>query len=307
MKVARTCASIVLACALSFAVAVPVTLSAQELPQAGAGKLLKQKIAVGRFTNETRYGKSLLRDHDLDPLGKQAADILATYLTESGKFLVFERPDLSKIVREQGVSGGGGVVGVDTLIVGSVVEFGTKVDGQRGFFNKRKTELARAAVALRLVDVDTGLVFHSATGTGEASTEIHKILGMGSSSRFNGTLQDRALALAIEDVIEELVNTIAARPWKTDILQVRGDRVFIAGGRHQGVGVGDYLAVMRAGDVVKSGQSGLDISLPAEKIADLEVVELFGESELNEGAIALLVSGKLAEGRPAGLFVTAAR
>ena len=307
MKPVNLFACFLLVCALPLAAVAPGVAYAQDAPSAEAGKQLKQKIAVGRFTNETRFGRSLLRDHDLDPLGKQAADILTAYLTESGKFLVFERPDLSKIVREQGISGGDGVVGVDTLIVGSIVEFGTRVDGQRGFFNKRKTELARAAVALRLVDVSTGLVFHSATGTGEASTETHKILGMGSSSRFNGTLQDRALALAIEDVIEELVNTIAARPWKTDILQVRGDRVFIAGGRHQGVGIGDYLAVMRAGEVVKSGQSGLDISLPAEKIADLEVVELFGESELNEGAIARLVSGKLGEGRPAGLYVTAAK
>ena len=108
---------------------------AQPLPM-GQEKVLKHKVAVGRFTNETMYGKTLLRDEDLDPLGKQASDIMAAYLTKTNKFLVFERPDLSKIEREQFVSGGNApsVIGVDTLILGSVVEFGRATDGQRGMF-----------------------------------------------------------------------------------------------------------------------------------------------------------------------------
>jgi curli biogenesis system outer membrane secretion channel CsgG len=58
---------------------------------------LKRKVAIARFSNETRYGKTLLRDVDQDPLGKQATDMLSTRLVASKKFLIFERPDLSKI------------------------------------------------------------------------------------------------------------------------------------------------------------------------------------------------------------------
>ena len=64
-------------------------------------KVLKRKIAIGRFSNETRYGRTLFRDGDLDPLGKQASDMLASRLVSSQKFLVFERPDIEKIQREQ--------------------------------------------------------------------------------------------------------------------------------------------------------------------------------------------------------------
>jgi len=35
-------------------------------------KRFKRKIAIGRFTNETRYGRTFLRDGSSDPLGKQA-------------------------------------------------------------------------------------------------------------------------------------------------------------------------------------------------------------------------------------------
>ena len=62
---------------------------------------VKRRVAIGRFTNETRYGQTLLRDSDLDPLGKQAADIMAAYLVQTGVFVVLERTDISEILKEQ--------------------------------------------------------------------------------------------------------------------------------------------------------------------------------------------------------------
>src|SRR5690554_3014748 len=48
---------------------------------------LKRKIALGRVSNETLHGRSLLRDQHDDPLGKQVTDMLSKALTESGSFL----------------------------------------------------------------------------------------------------------------------------------------------------------------------------------------------------------------------------
>jgi len=273
-----------------------------------SSKILKQKIAIGRFTNETRYGKSLLRDQDLDPLGKQAADIMAAYLIQTDKFLVFERPDLIKIEREIGRSGTvSNMIGVDTLILGSVVEFGRTEDGKRGLFSKKKIQRAQAKVAIRLVDVRTGLVFHSATGEGEATTETKTTLGIGSTTKFNATLSDKAIALAIEDMIEELVNSISDRQWRTDILQIDGIQVFIAGGETQGLRVGDRLLVMREGNTVRSQQTGFDITLPSTELAKIRVVDLFGDNETNEGSVAELVSGDLDGEDLADLFVVSGR
>ncbi|MEX1147392.1 MAG: CsgG/HfaB family protein [Sphingomonadales bacterium] len=279
----------------------PFSVHAQD-GELQAVKNLKQKIAVGRFSNETRYGRSLLRDQDLDPLGKQASDIMTAYLTHSDHFLVFERTDVARIEREQTRGTAGDLVSVDTLIVGSVVEFGTNVDGQRGFFNKSKVQRAHAKVAVRLVDVRTGLVFHSAVGQGEATTETRTVLGMGSTSRYDGTLTDKAISVAIEDMIEDLVSTIQARPWRTDILQVQGDQVFVSGGESQGLKVGDRFAIMREGEVIKSRQTGFDITLPGEKLGEIEIVSLFGETEVAEGAVARLISGT-ADGDPGQIYV----
>ena len=51
------------------------------------GKTYKRKIAIGRFTNETVYGRSLLTDAEFDRIGKQASDILGSRLIKSGNSL----------------------------------------------------------------------------------------------------------------------------------------------------------------------------------------------------------------------------
>lgn len=268
-------------------------------------KSLKTKIAVGRFSNETRYGASLLRDNDLDPLGKQAADILAAYLVKTGKFLVFERPDLTKIEKEQAQTGQThNAIGVDTLIIGSVVEFGRTEDGKRGLLNKERIQRAHAKVAIRLVDVRTGLAYFSSTGQGEAITSSKDVLGIGSTSSFDGTLTDKALSVAVEDMLEKLINSLSARKWQTDILSIDGSQIFISGGEHQGLKVGDRLSVVKPGKMIRSAQTGFDIQLPSTTIGTMQVISLFGTTETNEGAVTQLVSGSITGIEPQNLLVT---
>src|SRR5208283_3638271 len=52
---------------------------------------LKRKVAIARFTNETNYGRSFLLDKDINPIGKQAVDILSKKLLDTGKFILLER------------------------------------------------------------------------------------------------------------------------------------------------------------------------------------------------------------------------
>lgn len=260
---------------------------------AASKKILKQKIAIGRFSNETMYGKTFFRDADLDPLGKQASDILSAYLAQTQRFLVFERPDISRIEREQIRSTGAQSVGVDTLIVGSIVEFGRREDGKRGFLNKERQQVAYAKVAIRLVDVRTGLVFHSATGSGEATTSTKTTLGIGSTAAFDGTLTDKALSVAVEDMLEELLMTLQARPWRSDVLAIEEGQIFISGGSRQGLRIGDRLQVMRPGKSVTSAQTGMVIALPATPVAEIEILSFFGEGDTGEGSIARLVGGAI--------------
>lgn len=283
-------------------------IAAQRTLDIPESKRYKLKIAVGRFTNESQYGRTLLTDFDLDRLGKQASDMLTSRLVGSEQFVVLERPDVSKVLREQDIREAdfavdGSLVGADTLIVGSVTEFGRSVGGKVGFLSSTKVQTARAKVDIRLVDVKTGHAYFAAAGTGEASTESGEIAGFGSRAAYDATLNDRAIAAAISDVIDKLVSQLSDRRWRTDILDVRGRQVFISGGRKQGLKEGDILAVLEAGETIRSRQTGFDVTLPAKPVATIRIVGLFGETETNEGAVCEILTGSLAQPLSDRLFV----
>jgi curli biogenesis system outer membrane secretion channel CsgG len=278
-------------------------VAAQQARQAPAAPRYKRKVAIGRFSNETNYGRSLLNDAELDRIGKQASDMLSSRLVKSGQFLVLERPDLTKVQREQALGGSAGLVGADTLIMGSVTEFGRSIGGKTGFLSSTKEQVAKAKVDVRLVDVKTGLAYFSATGAGEAATETGEVAGFGSRSEYDATLNDRAIAAAISDVINALVSRLGERPWRTDILEVKEAQVFISGGKSQGLKAGDELAVLESGQTVKSAQSGFEVTLPPRPVATLKVVSTFGDTDTSEGSVCELTSGTVNRDALQKLFV----
>ncbi|MGA7829135.1 MAG: CsgG/HfaB family protein [Geobacteraceae bacterium] len=289
-------------------VEAPVTKMQQVAAQKSAAvptvKRYKRKVAIIRFTNETNYGRALMTDNDYDRIGKQVSDMLASRLVKSGNFLVFERTDLSKIKQEQAISGaGGGLIGIDSAIVGSLTEFGRSVSGKSGFMSSTKVQVARAKVDIRIVDIKTGQAFFSTTGTGEASTEAGEIAGYGSRAEYDATLNDRAIAAAITDVIDKLVSTLEEKPWRTDVLEAQSGQVFISGGMRQGLKVGDVLQVMSPGQKIKSKQSGMEITLPGKQVASVRVVSFFGDNENNEGSVCEIITGKVDPASSATLYV----
>jgi len=306
---------ILTACAVPTPPQQPTEATASRAQQAEAqkqvavppAKTLKRKVAIGRFSNETRYGRTFQVDSANDPLGKQASDMLMNRLVASNKFLVFERQDLGKIKQEQALLKEANLVGVDALILGSVTEFGRSTTGKSGFLSSTKVQTAHAKVEIRLADARTGYVFFTATGTGEASTESGQIAGFGSKADYDGTLNDRAIGAAISDVQNALIAKLEERPWRTDILKADGKQLFISGGMRQGLKPGDMLTIMKQGDTVKSAQTGFAITLPPTPIGKARVASVFGDNESNEGAVAELISGTASAGAGRTVFITEAR
>lgn len=144
-------------------------------PSGTSARILKRKVAVARFTNEAKamstslFGEAYNRDPNFDRLGKQAADMLSTELTRSGKFIVLERQDLNKLETESELMGLSreqfkqSMVGVDALIFGSVSEFGRKDVGEVQLFSRSRQQIAHAKVNARLVDPRTGHSFSPTT------------------------------------------------------------------------------------------------------------------------------------------------
>ena len=265
---------------------------------------LKRKIALGRISNETNYGRSLLRDRFDDPLGKQVTDLMSKALTESGVYLVFERPDLNRVISESRISNAKlNLIGVDALIVGSLTEFGRKTVGETGFVSSSKRQVAFAKVDIRLVDTSNGHVFFSASGSGEASTETASTFGFGSQAAYDGTLNDAAIRQAVSDSVNRLTSELSGRPWETYILKAEENLLYIGGGRSQGIRPGMTFAVLTKGVRVKSPQTGAEISLPGRVIAQIRIDSLFGDGELNEGSAGTVISGSIASYKPDQLVI----
>lgn len=261
---------------------------------AEANKGLKRKVVIARFSNETKHGNSFLLDENNDRIGKQASDILAARLTESGKFLMFERQDLDKIKAEQDLSNiTTKIVGADYLIIGSVSEFGRSTTSEIGIFSRNKKQRVSATVNVRLVDVTTGQIIFSQEGSGEALSEANRIFGVGETAAYDSKLDDEALSSAISKLVSNLIENLLDKPWAAYILDVQQNQIIVSGGKSQGLKLGDELKIMKRGRIVKNPQTGLEIELPREKIAQLKVVSFSGNGN-NEITICNLSSGSIA-------------
>ncbi len=257
-------------------------------------RALKRKVAIGRFSNETQYAKSVFYDKDNDPMGKQASDILASRLAATEKFMLIERQDYDQIIKEMNTSGAiSQSIGADYLIIGSITEFGRKTVGNQKVFSSSKEQIVEAAVSVRLVDVSTGVIIYSGEAKGEAVTENRKVMGFGKSADFDATLSDKAISAAITKLVENIVFKCMDNPWKAYILSVEDGTYIISGGASQGIAAGDRFNVVKRGKVVKNPQTGMNIELPGKVVGQLEIISTLGSTPQDEVSLASLVSGEI--------------
>lgn len=247
------------------------------------GMTLKRKVAIGRFSNETQYAKGIFYDRENDPMGKQALDILSSKLAASGKFLLLERSDLETLLEESNKSDNAiATLGADYMIIGSITEYGRKNTGKNKVFSSEKTQTVEAAVAIRLVDVSTGLIIYSNEAKGAAELTTKTTMGLGGQASFDATLSDKAISEAIGQLVENIINKCTNAPWKTYFLAYEPDAILIAGGHSQGIKEGMTFAIKTKGKKVKNPQTGIIITLPGKKIGEVKVISTGGDTPETE-------------------------
>lgn len=259
-------------------------------------KTMKRKVAIGRFTNETEYGKGLFYDKENDPMGKQALDILSAKLAASEKFLLLERNDLAALLEEANRNGQSSqqAIGADYMIIGSITEFGRKTTSQTKVFSTSKTQTVEAAVNLRLIDVTTGQIIFSDEGKGAAEiTTKSSFVGTGGHAGYDATLSDKAISAAIDQLVENVINKLSDKPWRSYFLTIDSDAIIIVGGQSQGIEPGMEFNVLTRGKQVKNPQTGIMITLPGKEIAKIKVEMTGGETPETEYAIVSVTNGEI--------------
>tara|TARA_B110000977_G_C11074915_1_gene490802 strand:- start:1433 stop:2332 length:900 start_codon:yes stop_codon:yes gene_type:complete len=257
-------------------------------------KDLKRKVAIGRFTNVTKQAQSIFYDQESDQLGKQAADILATKLVASEKFILIERQDYDKIVSELEMTNSvSQTIGADFLIIGSITELGRKTIGSQKVFSNSIKQVVEAGVSMRLVDVTTGLIIYSGEGKGNAEVQDKRVLGLGQTADFDATLSDKAIGAAINQLVENIINSCMDKPWNAYILADEDGSLIISGGSSQGISVGDTYSILSPGKKVKNPQTGMMLELPGKIVGKINIDITLGSTPQDEVSMARVIEGAI--------------
>lgn len=214
---------------------------------------LKRKLIIARFSNETTYGKSILLGDQASVVARQASDMLAARLAQSGRFLLFERTDTEPLLRalDDGLLGEMGLP-ADLLIIGSLSEFGRRETSETGVFSRTKKQTTVARVNVRLVDVASSRVLFAEEASGEAESEVGTVLGVGTKAGYDSSLNDQAISAAVSKLVSELMENVLDRPWQSWVLAVEDGIVTIGGGKSQGIHEGDRFRLVRRGHTVET-------------------------------------------------------
>ncbi|MBA6254102.1 MAG: curli biogenesis system outer membrane secretion channel CsgG [Colwellia sp.] len=266
-------------------------------------KYLKRKVAIGRFTNETKYGQSFFIDKNNDRIGKQAMDILSAKLFETDRFIMLERADLAQVEKELSIGGETSLKNAaDFLIVGSISEFGRKNTSEVGIFSRVKKQEANATVNIRLIDVSTGQIIYSESGKGIAFSEAGSVMGVGDKAGYDSSLNDKVLNAAITDLASNVIENMLDKPWKSYILSSDEGNLIISGGKSQNISENSKFTVYKSGNKVKNPQTGMFITLPGKPIGNIVVLTSMGDTPESEISIASISTGDFSQYIASGDF-----
>jgi hypothetical protein len=234
---------------------------------------LKRKIAILPFEDRTQFTLEKFGEVIADRLTKKMEDEVFTSqvidremvrltLARSG----LTAQDLSNPSKTTVLNK---TLGIQGVIVGTVYgPFVTTTDP----VEYEKTSMAIVKVAVKFIDTSQGRVMKEFVATNP----------LGGSEEFGELSEERAkyraVDLAVDQIIAQLVSEIQGMDWLTRIALVEGNTVYLNAGNRTGLKAGDLLEVYSAGDV-----DG------ARPIGRIKVSKLFGV----DAAVAQVIRGRV--------------
>lgn len=164
-------------------------------------------ITIGHFQNKSAFLNGIFSNGS-DRLGNQAKTILMAHLKLSNRFNVLDRDNMEALSQEASLQKRKqNLKGAAYLITGHVTEFGRKEVGDHqlfGILGRGKSQVAYAKVTLNIVNTSTSEVVHSSQGASEYALSNREIIGFGSTSSYDSTLNGKVLDLAIREAVDNL-------------------------------------------------------------------------------------------------------
>ncbi len=288
-------------------------------PAAATPAAPKRLVAVMNFdygTVRTVVASIFGTDQDV---GKGITDLMVQKLVQDGKYRVIERAALDKIIAEQNFNNSdradpssaskiGRILGVDTIILGSITKFGRddkQIGGVGGGHSGwtgaiagmgKKESKAVVAITARLVNTTTGEILASATGNGESSRSGLMLGGGGgtgysgggggfsmTSSNFAQTILGEAVNKAVNDCATQLDAAAGTLPiikatYSGVVADVSGNTLIINIGNKVGVRVGDTIQISRPVRTVKDPTTGKVLKTVTSQLGSATITDVDADS-----------------------------
>ncbi len=249
----------------------------------------KLRIAVSHFEDKSQ-------SYAAWQIGSGLSEMLITALFNSGKFTVFERAEMDKILAEQQLSQSGMVtpqtslqigqlLGVNYLVTGAVTEFiNTASSGStginiRGISVGAKMYYAKVVIDLRIYDVTTGEIIAAVTTDGENSgAGLDLGLYRGpinfSTSKIEKSPVGKAAREAIEKAVLAISEKVGSGQWQGKVVTFKEGMVYINGGKNCGIKEGDFFIVEKPGEELIDPDTGLSLGSNNETIGKIKAVSV---------------------------------
>ena len=169
-------------------------------------------------------------------------------------------------------------------------------------FSSSKTQVVEAAVSIRLVDVSTGLIIYSDESKGSAELTTKTTLGIGGRADYDATLSDKAISVAISQLVDNIINKCTDKPWRSYFLAF-DEEAIISGGATQGLAQGDLFIVKKKGKIVTNPQTGIKFELPGKEVAKVSIEMTGGDTPETEFSIVNFKEGSIDKNNLADYYI----
>ncbi|AFY44384.1 CsgG/HfaB family protein [Nostoc sp. PCC 7107] len=244
---------------------------------------------------------------------KGVSDILVNKLFESGNFRVIERSKLEAILAEQnlGASGRidastaakiGKILGVDTILIGSITEFNIERGGGGvsifGVAVGGGKTSANVKLNVRLVNTSSAEIMAVAEGNGKSSDGEGAVsirgVSVDTSSRKEAKLLTNATVAAIDQVVQKISSNslniatgLATVPTINAVVaDVTGGTIILNKGTTDGYRQGLKLSIQRVTRAIKDPTTGKVIRQITQDVGTIEITEADPQS-----SVAKIISG----------------
>jgi curli biogenesis system outer membrane secretion channel CsgG len=259
----------------------------------------KKRLAVSAFDLNGQFQAA----YGGAEAGGGLAAQLTTALTESGRFIVVERADVSKVLNEQLMGAthvikadtaakAGELLGAQVLVHGSVTSYTKKAHGGGfgigvgGFGGSDSSgvlsthsDQGELGIDIRLIDTTSGQVlgakhFDVTVKSHGLSADVVSHNVAAGADRYDQTVLGQATRQAIAQAVVWIEGKLADVAWVGRVTDVDGDKVYLNLGSSAGAQVGQSYDVSRVERRITDPESGELLGVVEHKLGQVQIADV---------------------------------